>query len=64
MKDVTIGRIQNVPVTTTYEQKSSDSIKVDKARNKTGPTPHKCSPEDTPFAKEENSSRIKWPTKE
>jgi hypothetical protein len=64
LKDGTIGRIQNVPVTTTYEQKSSDSIKDDKARDKTGPTPHRYSPEDTPFAKEENSNQIKWPTKE
>jgi hypothetical protein len=64
LKDGTIGCIQNIPVTTTYEQKSSDSIKDDKARDKTRPTPHKCSPEDTPFAKEENSSQIEWPTKE
>jgi len=64
LKDGTIGRIQNVPVTTTYEQKSSDSIKDDKAHDKTGPTPHKCSPEDTLFAKEENSNQIKWPMKE
>ena len=64
MKNGTIGCIQNTPVTTTYEQKSSDSIKDDKARGKTGPTPHKCSPEDTCFAKEENLSQIEWPTKE
>jgi hypothetical protein len=64
LKDGTIGRNQNVPVTTTYEQKSSDSIKDDKARDKTGLTPHKCSPEDAPFAREENSNQIKWPTKE
>jgi hypothetical protein len=64
LKDGTIGRIQNVPVTTTYVQKPSDSIKDDKARDKTGPTPHRYSPEDTPFAKEENSNQIKWPTKE
>jgi hypothetical protein len=64
LKDGTIGRIQNVPVTTTYVQKPSDSIKDDKARDKTGPTPHKYSPEDTPFAKEENSNQIKWPKKE
>jgi hypothetical protein len=58
LKDGTIGCIQNTPVTTTYEQKSSDSIKDDKARHKTRPTPHKCSPEDIPFAKEENWSHI------
>jgi hypothetical protein len=64
LKDGTIGRIQNVPVTTTYEQKSSDSIKDDKAHDKTGLTPHKCSSEDTSFAKEKNSNQIEWPTKE
>jgi hypothetical protein len=64
LKDGTIGCFQNIPVTTTYEQKSNDSIKDDKARDKIGPTPHKCSPEDKPVAKEENSSQIEWPTKE
>jgi hypothetical protein len=64
LKDGTIGCIQNIPVTTTCEQKSSDSIKDDKACDKIGPTPHKCSPEDKPVAKEENSSQIEWPTKE
>jgi hypothetical protein len=64
LKDGIIGCIQNIPVTTTYEQKSSDSIKDDKARDKIGPTLHKCSPEDKPVAKEENSSQIEWPTKE
>jgi hypothetical protein len=64
LEDGTIGCFQNIPVTTTYEQKSNDSIKDDKARNKIGPTPHKCSLEDEPVAKEENSSQIEWPTKE
>ena len=35
LKDGTIGRIQNVPVTTTYVQEPNDSIKDDKARDKT-----------------------------
>jgi hypothetical protein len=56
LKDGAIGRIQNVPVTTTYEQKSNDSIKDDKVSNKTESTPHRYSPKDTSFAKEENSS--------
>jgi hypothetical protein len=43
-KDGTIGHIQNVPVTTIYVQKPSKSIKDDKAREKTRPTPHKYSP--------------------
>jgi hypothetical protein len=64
LRDGTIGCIQNIPITTNYEKKSNDSIKDDKARDKNGPTPHKCSPEDTPFAKEENPSQIEWPTKE
>jgi hypothetical protein len=64
LKDGTIGRIQNVPVTTTYVQKPSDSIKDDKAHDKTGPIPHKYSPKDTPFPKEENPNKIKWPKRE
>ena len=64
LKDGTIGCIQNIPVTTTYRKKSSDSIKDDKACDKTRPTPHKYSPKDTPFAKEENSNQIKWIKKE
>ena len=43
LKDGTVGCIQNVPVITTYEKKSSDSIKDEKACDKNGPTPHKCS---------------------
>jgi hypothetical protein len=58
LKDGTIGRIQNVLVTTTYVQKPSDSIKDDKARDKTGLIPHKYSLE-TPFPKEENLNQIK-----
>jgi hypothetical protein len=38
--------------------------KMTKHVTRTRPTPHKCSPEDTPFAKEENSNQIEWPTKE
>jgi hypothetical protein len=64
LKHGTIGCIQNVPVTTTYEKKSSDSIKDDKASKKIGPTYHRYSPKDTYFAKEENSSQIEWPMKE
>jgi hypothetical protein len=40
LKDGTIGCIQNVPVTTTYVKKSSDSIKDEKAQS----TSHKYSP--------------------
>jgi hypothetical protein len=35
LKGGTIGRIQNIPVTTTYVQEPSDSIKYDKACDKT-----------------------------
>jgi hypothetical protein len=64
LKDGTIGCFQNIPVTTTYEQKTNDSIKHDKAHDEIGPTPLKCSPEDNPVAEEENLSQIEWPTKE
>jgi hypothetical protein len=64
LKDGTIGHIHNVPITTTYVQKPSDSIKDDKARDKTRPTPHKYSPKDTPFPKEENPNQIEWPKRE
>jgi hypothetical protein len=64
LRDGTIGCFQNIPVTTTYEQKTNDSIKDNKAHDKIGPTPHKCSPEDKLVAEEENSSQIEWPTKE
>jgi hypothetical protein len=64
LKDGTIGRIQNVPVTTTYVQEPSDSAKHEKACDKTRKAPHKYSPEDTSFAKEENSNQIKWIKKE
>jgi hypothetical protein len=64
LKDGTIGHIQNVTVTTTYVQEPSDSIKDEKARDKTKQTPHKYSPKDTPFTKEENSNQIKWIKKE
>jgi hypothetical protein len=64
LKDGTIVRIPNVPVTTTYVQEPSDSIKDDKACDKAKQTPHKYSPEATPFAKEENSNQIKWIKKE
>jgi hypothetical protein len=64
LKDGTIGRLQNVPVTTTHVQEPSDSIKDDKARDKTKQTPHKYSPKDTPFSTEKDSNQIKWIKKE
>jgi hypothetical protein len=35
LKDGTIGRLQNVPMTTTHVQDPSDSIKYDKAHDET-----------------------------
>jgi hypothetical protein len=63
-KDETIGRLQNVPVTTTHVQEPSDSIKDDKAHDKTKQTPHKYSLEDTPFATKEDFDQIQRSTKE
>jgi hypothetical protein len=64
LKDGTIGHLQNVPVTTTHVQEPSDSIKDDKALDKTKQTPHKYSRKDTPFSTEEDSNQIKWIKKE
>jgi hypothetical protein len=64
LKDETIGRLQNIPVTTTHMQEPSDSNKDDKARDKTKQTSHKYSPEDTPFATKEDFDQIQRSTKE
>ena len=61
LKDETVGRLWNVPVTTTHVQDPSDSIKDDKARDKTRPIPHKYSPEDMPFPKEKIQIRLNGP---
>jgi hypothetical protein len=52
LKDGTIGRLQNVPVTTTHVQEPSESIKDDKTHDETRQTLH------------EYSNQIKWPKKE
>jgi hypothetical protein len=59
LKNGTIARLQNVPVTTTHVQEPSDSIKYDKAHDETRQTLHKHSQEDTPSATEEDSDQIK-----
>jgi hypothetical protein len=64
LKNGTIGRLQNVPVTTTHVQEPSVSIKNDKAHDETRHTLHKHSQKDTPSAREEDSDQIKWPKKE
>ena len=64
LKDETIGRLRNVLVTTTHVQEPSDSIKDDKARDKTRQAPHKYSPEDTPFTTKEDFDQIQRSTKE
>jgi hypothetical protein len=64
LKDGTIGRLPNVPVTTTHVQEASDSIKDDKAHDEIIQTLHKYSPKDMPFATEEDFDQIQWPKKE
>jgi hypothetical protein len=64
LKDETIGRLRNVPVATTHVQEPNDSIKYDKARDKTRQAPHKYSLEDTPFATKEDFDQIQRSTKE
>jgi hypothetical protein len=58
LKDETIGRLRNVPVTTTHVQEPDDSIKDDKAREKTRQAPH-----NTPFATKEDFDQIQRTTK-
>jgi hypothetical protein len=64
LKDGTIGRLQNVPVTTIHVQEPNVSNKDDKAHDEIIQTLHKYSPEDMPFATEEEFDQIKWPKKE
>jgi hypothetical protein len=64
LKDETVGRLQNVPVTTTHVQEPSDSNRDDKAHDEIIQTLHKYSPKDMPFATEEDFDQIKWPKKE
>jgi hypothetical protein len=64
LKDGTIGRLPNVPVTTTHVQELNDSIKDDKAHDEIIQSLHEYSPNDMPFSTKENFDQIQWPKKE
>jgi hypothetical protein len=64
LKNETIGRLLNEPVTETHVQEVSPSVKSDKAHDKIIQTLHEYSPEDMPFATEKDFDQIKWPKRE
>jgi hypothetical protein len=64
LKYGTIGRLPNVPVTTTHVHEPSDSTEDDKANDEIIQTLLKYSPNDMPFATEEDFEKIQWPKKE
>ena len=64
LKDGNIGRLPNVPVTTTHVQEPSNPIKDDKAHDQIIQSLHAFSPNDMPFATEEDFVQIHWPKKE
>jgi hypothetical protein len=64
LKDEIIGRLLNEPVTETHVQEANHPVKSDKAHDEIIQTLHKFSPEDMPFATEEDFDKIKWPKRE
>jgi hypothetical protein len=60
----TIGRLPNVPMTRTHVQEASDPIKDDKAHEQIMESLPEFSPDDMPFATEEDFDQIQWPKKE
>jgi hypothetical protein len=64
LKDGTTGRLPNVPVTTTHVQEASNPNKDDKAHEQIMESLPEFSPNDMPFATEEDFDQIQWPKKE
>jgi hypothetical protein len=64
MNDGTISRLPNVPMTRIHVQEISDHIKVDKAHETIIEGLPEFSPDDMPFAMEEDFDQIQWPKKE
>jgi hypothetical protein len=58
LKDGTIGRFPNVPVTTTHVQEPSNPNKDDKAHDQIIQSLHEFSSNDMPFATEEDFDQI------
>ena len=64
LKDGIIGCLLNEPVAKTHVQEDNHPVKNDKSHDEIIQTLHKYSPEDMPFATEEDFDQIKWPKKE
>jgi hypothetical protein len=64
LKDGTMGRLLNVPITGDHVQDIVHPINNDKAQNDVIQTLQEYSPEDMPFATEEDFDQIEWPKKE
>jgi hypothetical protein len=64
LKNGTVGRLLNVPITGDHVQDITQPIDNDKAQNKMIQTLQKYSPEDMPFTTEEDFDQIEWPKKE
>jgi hypothetical protein len=64
LKNGTMGRLLNVPITGDHVQNIVQPINNDKTQNDMIQTLHKYSPEDMPFATEEDFDQIEWPKKE
>jgi hypothetical protein len=63
LKNGTIGRLLNMPITGDHVQDITHPDNNDKAQDKMIQTLQKCSPEYMPFATEEDFDKIKWPKK-
>jgi hypothetical protein len=64
LKNRMVGRLLNVPITGDHVQDITHPIDNDKAQNEMIQTLQKYSPEDMPFATEEDFDQIEWPKKE
>jgi hypothetical protein len=64
LKNGTVGRLLNVPITGDHVQDITHPVNNDKAQNEMIQTLQKYSPEDMPFATEEDFDQIEWPKKE
>jgi hypothetical protein len=64
LKNGTTGRLPNVPMSTTHVQEANDSIKDDKAHEQIMESLLEFSPNDMPFATEEDFDQSQWPKKE
>jgi hypothetical protein len=64
LKDGTVGRLLNVPITGDHVKDIIHPVNDDKAQNNMIQTLQKYSPKDMPFATKEDFYQIEWPKKE